>query len=160
MTSYTLALLPGDGIGQDVMAEAEKILSVVEQFTPISLVLNKISCGGQHYLETGEEWPKGSFEFCRDEADAILLGAVGWPGAFTEDGDLAGGSVILGLRSGLDLYANVRPIRLYEGVRHKIHGEFTQVWKPGMVDMLIIRENTEGLYHALLRRSADKAHRG
>jgi 3-isopropylmalate dehydrogenase len=139
------------------MAEAEKILSVVEQLTPISLVLNKISCGGQHYLETGEEWPKGSFEFCRDEADAILLGAVGWPGAFTEDGDLAGGSVILGLRSGLDLYANVRPIRLYEGVRHKIHGEFTQVWKPGMVDMLIIRENTEGLYHALLRRSADKA---
>ncbi len=157
MTSYTLALLPGDGIGRDVMAEAEKILSVVEQLTPISLVLNKISCGGQHYLETGEEWPKGSFEFCRDEADAILLGAVGWPGAFTEDGDLAGGSVILGLRSGLDLYANVRPIRLYEGVRHKIHGEFTQVWKPGMVDMLIIRENTEGLYHALLRRSADKA---
>ena len=157
MTSYTLALLPGDGIGRDVMAEAEKILSVVEQLTPISLVQNKISCGGQHYLETGEEWPKGSFEFCRDEADAILLGAVGWPGAFTEDGDLAGGSVILGLRSGLDLYANVRPIRLYEGVRHKIHGEFTQVWKPGMVDMLIIRENTEGLYHALLRRSADKA---
>jgi len=157
MTSYTLALLPGDGIGRDVMTEAEKILSVVEQLTPISLVLNKISCGGQHYLETGEEWPKGSFEFCRDEADAILLGAVGWPGAFTEDGDLAGGSVILGLRSGLDLYANVRPIRLYEGVRHKIHGEFTQVWKPGMVDMLIIRENTEGLYHALLRRSADKA---
>ena len=157
MTSYTLALLPGDGIGRDVMAEAEKILSVVEQLTPISLMLNKISCGGQHYLETGEEWPKGSFEFCRDKADAILLGAVGWPGAFTEDGDLAGGSVILGLRSGLDLYANVRPIRLYEGVRHKIHGEFTQVWKPGMVDMLIIRENTEGLYHALLRRSADKA---
>ena len=108
-------------------------------------------------LETGEEWPEGSFEFCRDEADAILLGAVGWPGAITEAGDLAGGSVILGIRSGLDLYANVRPIRLYEGVRHNIHGEFSQVWKPGMVDMLIIRENTEGLYHSLLRRSADKA---
>jgi len=157
MTSYTLALLPGDGIGRDVMAEAEKVLSVIEQLTPISLTINKIPCGGQHYLDTGEEWPEGSFEFCRDEADAILLGAVGWPGAITEDGDLAGGSVILGLRSGLDLYANVRPIRLYEGVRHKIHGEFRQIWKPGMVDMLIIRENTEGLYHSLLRRSADKA---
>ncbi|MDP6324687.1 MAG: isocitrate/isopropylmalate dehydrogenase family protein [Candidatus Thalassarchaeaceae archaeon] len=157
MTSYTLALLPGDGIGRDVMIEAEKILALVEQLTPLSLTVNKISCGGQHYLETGEEWPEGSFDFCRDEADAILLGAVGWPGAITDDGDLAGGSVILGLRSGLDLYANVRPIRLYEGVRHKIHGEFTQVWKPGMVDMLIVRENTEGLYHSLLRRSADKA---
>jgi isocitrate/isopropylmalate dehydrogenase len=157
MTSYTLALLPGDGIGRDVMAEAEKVLNAIEQYTPISLNINNIPCGGEHYLATGEEWPEGSFEFCRDDADAILLGAVGWPGAMTEDGDLAGGAVILGLRSGLDLYANVRPIRLYEGVRHKIHGEFKQVWKPGMVDMIIIRENTEGLYHSLLRRSADKA---
>ena len=157
MMSYTLALLPGDGIGRDVMQEAKKILHAVEDLTSVSLTLNEIPCGGKHYLETGEEWPEGSFEFCRDEADAILLGAIGWPGAITEDGDLAGGSVILGLRSGLDLYANVRPIKLYEGVQHKIHGEFTQVWKPGQVDMVIIRENTQGLYHALLRRSADKA---
>ncbi len=139
------------------MQEAKKILHAVEDLTSVSLTLNEIPCGGKHYLETGEEWPEGSFEFCRDEADAILLGAIGWPGAITEDGDLAGGSVILGLRSGLDLYANVRPIKLYEGVQHKIHGEFTQVWKPGQVDMVIIRENTQGLYHALLRRSADKA---
>ena len=157
MTSYTLALLPGDGIGRDVMEEAKKVLRTIENLSPVSLTLNEIPCGGKHYLETGEEWPEGSFEYCRDEADAILLGAIGWPGATTEDGDLAGGSVILGLRSGLDLYANVRPIKLYEGVRHKIHGEFSQVWKPGQVDMLIIRENTQGLYHALLRRSADKA---
>ena len=79
MTSYTLALLPGDGIGRDVMSEAEKVLNIVEELTPLSFVRNKIPCGGQHYLETGEEWPEGSFEFCRDEADAILLGAVGWP---------------------------------------------------------------------------------
>ena len=157
MTSYTLALLPGDGIGRDVMEEAKKVLRTIESLSPVSLTLNEIPCGGKHYLETGEEWPEGSFEYCRDKADAILLGAIGWPGATTEDGDLAGGSVILGLRSGLDLYANVRPIKLYEGVRHKIHGEFSQVWKPGQVDMLIIRENTQGLYHALLRRSADKA---
>jgi len=157
MTSYTLALLPGDGIGRDVMAEARKVLDAVEQLSPLSFETKEIPCGGKYYLETGEEWPEGSFEFCRDDADAILLGAIGWPGAITEDGDLAGGAVILGLRSGLDLFANVRPIKLYEGVRHKIHGEFTQVWKPGQVDMVIIRENTEGLYHSLLRRSADKA---
>ncbi len=100
---------------------------------------------------------EGSFEFCRDEADAIYLGAIGHPGATLPNGDLAGGSVILGMRSGLDLYANVRPIKLYEGVPHKIHGKFTQVWQPGMVDMTILRENTEGLYHSLLRRSADRA---
>lgn len=157
MTSYTLAILPGDGTGRDVMVEAEKVLDVIEELTPLSFARRKIPCGGQHFLETGEEWPEGSFEFCRDEADVILLGAIGWPGAFTEEGDLAGGAVILGLRSGLDLYANVRPIRLYEGVNHKIHGEFTQVWRADSIDMVVVRENTEGLYHSLLRRSADKA---
>lgn len=157
MTHYTLAILPGDGTGRDVMVEAEKILDVIEAEGPLSFTRNNIPCGGQHYLATGEEWPAGSFEFCRDEADAILLGAIGWPGGRTPEGDLAGGAVILGLRSGLQLFANVRPIKLYEGVQHKIHGEFAQVWKPGQVDMVVIRENTEGLYHALLRRSADKA---
>ena len=157
MASYTLALLPGDGIGADVMAEAEKILDIIEKETPIELERNIIPCGGQYYSETGKEWPDGSFAFCRDEADAILLGAIGWPGVVTKGGDLAGGEVILGLRSGLDLYANVRPIRLYEGITHKVHGQFTQMWKPGSVDMTIVRENTEGLYYALLKRSAEKA---
>ena len=77
MTSYTLALLPGDGIGRDVMIEAEKVLKITEDLTPLSFEINKIPCGGQHYLDTGEEWPEGSFEFCRDEADAILLGPSG-----------------------------------------------------------------------------------
>ena len=73
--------------------------------------MTEIACGGQNYQETGEEWAEGSFEFCRDEADAIFLGAIGHPGAYLPNGDLAGGSVILGLRSGLDLYANVRPVK-------------------------------------------------
>ncbi|PXY71677.1 MAG: hypothetical protein CXX80_12610, partial [Methanobacteriota archaeon] len=69
----------------------------------------------------------------------------------------AGGEVILGLRSGLDLYANVRPIKLYEGVKHKIHGNFSQQWAPDKVDLVVLRENTEGLYHSLLHRSAASA---
>lgn len=157
MKVYSLAILPGDGTGREVMAEAQKVLDLIEEVTPLSFARNEIPCGGQHYLETGEEWPVGSFEYCRDEADAILLGAIGWPGANTPDGDLAGGTVILGLRSGLDLYANVRPIKLYDGVLHKIHGDFTQVWRSGSVDMVIVRENTEGLYYSLLRRSSDRA---
>jgi 3-isopropylmalate dehydrogenase len=55
------------------------------------------------------------------------------------------------------LYANVRPIKLYDGVKHKIHDNFTQVWSPSHVDLLVLRENTEGLYHSLLRRSALRA---
>ena len=157
MPAFNIAILPGDGTGREVSVEAIRILETIQEHTDFSFNLKTIPCGGQHYLETGEEWPEGSFEYCRDEADAIFLGAIGHPGAFLPNGDLAGGSVILGLRSGLDLYANVRPIKLYDGIQHKVHGKFQQVWQPGMVDMIVLRENTEGLYHSLLRRSADRA---
>ena len=157
MSTYRLTILPGDGTGPEVVREAERLLDVVEAYTNLRFDKTTIPCGGKYYLETGLEWPEGSFEKCRDESDAILLGAIGWPGATLPNGDLAGGQVILGLRSGLNLYANVRPIKLYEGVKHKIHDEFTQVWHPSNVDMLVLRENTEGLYHSLLRRSALRA---
>ena len=157
MSDYRIAILPGDGTGREVAVEAMRILDTIEANTNYGFENVIIPCGGKHYLDTGEEWAEGSFEFCRDEADAIFLGAIGHPGARLPNGDLAGGSVILGMRAGLDLYANVRPIKLYEGVPHKVHGKFTQIWEPGMVDMTILRENTEGLYHSLLRRSADRA---
>ncbi len=157
MSDHRIAILPGDGTGREVAVEAMRILETIESNTNYGFEKVVIPCGGKHYQETGEEWAEGSFEFCRDEADAIFLGAIGQPGARLPNGDLAGGSVILGMRAGLDLYANVRPIKLYEGVPHKVHGKFTQIWEPGMVDMTILRENTEGLYHSLLRRSADRA---
>jgi|TARA_B100000767_G_scaffold187142_1_gene174548 3-isopropylmalate dehydrogenase len=157
MGNYRIGVLPGDGTGREVALEAQRILNAIEANTNHGFEQTVIQCGGQHYLETGEEWAEGSFEFCKEEADAIYLGAIGYPGARLPNGDLAGGSVILGMRSGLDLYANLRPIKLYEGVPHKVHGRFTQIWQPGMVDMTVLRENTEGLYHSLLRRSADRA---
>jgi len=157
MPAFNIVILPGDGTGREVSLEAIRILETIQEHTNYSFNMKTIPCGGQHYLETGEEWPEGSFEYCRDEADAIFLGAIGHPEAILPNGDLAGGSVILGLRSGLDLFANVRPIKLYDGIQHKVHGKFQQVWQPGMVDMVVLRENTEGLYHSLLRRSADRA---
>jgi len=135
------------------MEEVKRVLSVFQESGAISLEITEIPCGGQHYLDTGEEWPSGSFEFCRDESDAIVVGAVGWPGATLPNGDIAGGQALLGLRSALDLYANVRPVKLYKGVKHKVHGNFSDVWNHELVDIVMVRENTEGLYHALLRRS-------
>ena len=153
MAPYRLTLLPGDGTGREVMEEVKRTLSVFQESGAISLEITEIPCGGQHYLDTGEEWPSGSFEFCRDESDAIVVGAVGWPGATLPNGDIAGGQALLGLRSALDLYANVRPVKLYKGVKHKVHGTFSDVWNHELVDIVMVRENTEGLYHALLRRS-------
>ena len=157
MTAYRLTVLPGDGTGREVIAEALRVIAVFEENSPSSFDITEIPCGGQYYLETGEEWPAGSFEHCRDNSDAILLGAIGWPDARLPNGDMAGGQTILGLRSGLKLFANVRPVKLYRGVPHKVHGIHQQIWDPDLVDMVMIRENTEGLYHSLLRRMEQKA---
>jgi 3-isopropylmalate dehydrogenase len=63
-----------------------------------------------------------------------------------KDGKMAGFSPVIGNRIKLNLYANIRPVKLYEGVQHRIHGAHKQVWEPGRVDMVFLRENTEGLY--------------
>ncbi len=142
---YKIVLLAGDGTGPEVMREGVKVLKAVESAYGLSFELTPYPCGGQYYLDTGEEWPDSAFAACK-AADAILLGAVGIPEARLPNGDLAGAGVIFGLRFGLDLYANVRPTKLYPNVRHKVHDGFKQVWEPGKVDFVIVRENTEGLY--------------
>jgi 3-isopropylmalate dehydrogenase len=143
--AFKLILLAGDGTGPEVMREAVKVLHAVEDSFGLDFDFVPFPAGGQHYLDTGEEWPDGAFESCK-AADAILLGAIGLPNANLPNGDLAGIGVLFGLRFGLDLYANVRPTKLYPNVRHKVHEGFKQVWEPGKVDFVIVRENTEGLY--------------
>jgi 3-isopropylmalate dehydrogenase len=143
---YKIALLPGDGVGKEVLAEGRKVLDVAVDRFGLNLQYQEYACGGEHFLKTGKEWEPEAFPYCRNEADAILLGAVGWPGANLPDGNIAGAGIVFGLRFGLDLYANVRPTKLYPGVKHKIGDEFKDVWKPSNVDFVIIRENTEGLY--------------
>lgn len=146
-----IVTLGGDGTGPEVLREALKCLKVVEAWAGAKFEIVDIPCGGQYYLEHGRDWPEGSEEKCR-EADAILLGAVGWPspdgsGPVTmKDGRMAGWNPVIGNRLRLDLYANVRPVKLYPGVNHRIHGKPQLVWQPGQVDMVIIRENTEDLY--------------
>jgi 3-isopropylmalate dehydrogenase len=143
--SYHIIVLPGDGIGIEVTREGIKVLHAVSEVYGISFDITEYPCGGAYYLETNKEWDDNTFEECK-KADAILLGAIGWPGAVLPDGNLAGAGVVFGLRFGLDLYANVRPTKLYPGVNHKISNQFINVWKPEHVDFVIIRENTEGCY--------------
>ncbi len=149
-----IVVLPGDGIGPEVTKEAVKVLKVVEEKISVDFELIEFPCGGQYWLKTGkkEEWPAEAYSTCKNEADAILLGAIGWTYPDTgetvkyPDGRMVGLETLFGLRFGLDLYANIRPTKLYEGVPHKISGEFRQIWDPKNVDFVVIRENTEGLY--------------
>src|SRR5881409_979679 len=143
--AFKIVVLAGDGVGPEVVREGVKVLKAVGTAYGLSFDLVPFPCGGQHYLDTGAEWPDGAFESCK-AADAILLGAVGLPDVSLPNGDLAGVGVVFGLRFGLDLYANVRPTKLYPNVLHKVHEHFKQVWEPGKVDFVIVRENTEGLY--------------
>jgi 3-isopropylmalate dehydrogenase len=163
--SYDLVLLPGDGIGAEVMAEARALLDIVAA-TGVSFVLDEIPCGGKFFLEHGSrDWPEGAEEKCAS-ADAVLLGAVGWNGpdgapVNMPDGKggwkMAGWSPVIGNRVKLDLYANIRPVRCLPGTKHGLSGKFREVWSPETVDMVIIRENTEGLYSGLGERTADRA---
>lgn len=149
---YEIAILPGDGVGVEVATEAKKLIDVVAGKTKTNISTTTIPCGGKFYLEHGtRDWPEGSAEVCK-KSDAILLGAVGWPdpsgrGPVTmTNGKMAGYSAVIGNRVGLDLFANVRPVKLLPGIKHQISGTANQVWSPENVDMVFVRENTEGLY--------------
>ncbi len=143
--NFKITVLPGDGIGKEVMREGIKVLQKVEGLTNYNFELTEYDCGGEYFLKTGKEWEEDAYTNCQS-ADSILLGAVGWPGAILPNRNIAGAGVIFGLRFGLDLYANVRPTKLFEGIHHKVHNKSKQVWEPGLVDLITVRENTEGLY--------------
>ena len=163
MAEYSLVLLPGDGTGIEVAEEARRVLAAVSEKTKVQFNIEEVPCGGQYFLEHGRDWPEGSEQKCRD-ADLVLLGAVGWPspdgpGPVTmPDGNMAGWSPVIGNRMKLELYANIRPVRLYEGVQARISGSHKSVWDSKNVDMLFIRENTEDLYAGIggILRNGDR----
>jgi 3-isopropylmalate dehydrogenase len=153
--SYYIVALPGDGIGPEVLAEGLRVLRAAGELFQIDFQVEEIECGGHYYAAHEMEWPEGSFEKCK-AADAVILGAVGHevdgktvftkPGKPYPEPQLAGFAQVIANRQKLDLYANVRPVKLYPGVKHKIHGELKQVWEAGKVDYVVIRENTEDAY--------------
>ncbi|MEO6771993.1 MAG: isocitrate/isopropylmalate family dehydrogenase [Kofleriaceae bacterium] len=162
-TTYELVALPGDGIGIEVVAAARALLEAIAPALGVTFAVDEIPCGGKYYLDHGRErdWPEGAEAKCQ-AADAILLGAVGWSGpdgapVMMQDGKMAGWSPVIGNRLHLDLYANVRPVRCLPGTKHGISGTFKAVWSPDKVDMVIIRENTEGLYSGIGDKAADRA---
>ncbi len=142
---YAVAVFPGNGTGPEVVREGLKVLGALAEGGPAPWHTTEYPGGGQSYLARGREWEPDAAAAAR-AANAVVVGAVGWPGATLPNGDIAGRALVLGLREGLDLYANVRPCRLYPGVTHRISGVFRNVWEPKNVDLVIVRENTEDLY--------------
>jgi tartrate dehydrogenase/decarboxylase/D-malate dehydrogenase len=139
--THRVAVIAGDGAGPEVVAEARKCVDALG----LDLTWNELPWGTAYFHEHGRMMPPDALEQARGH-DAILLGAVGDP-SVPDHVTLWG--LLLPLRQGLDLYANLRPARLLDGVPSRLEG------RPE-VDMLFVRENTEGEYSGV----GGRAHQG
>lgn len=133
----TIAVIPGDGVGPEVIDEALRVLDRIGEVDDVRLETVSYPFGAEHYLKTGELMPPSVLdEFL--EMDAILLGAIGDPRVETGVLERA---IIGGCRWTLDMYINLRPIKLYAEYLCPLKEK-----KPADVDMIFVRENTEDLY--------------
>lgn len=135
--SYTIAAIPGDGTGPEVVDEGIKVLESAAENHGFNLDFVHYPLGGEHYMKTGEILPAHVLEELR-KTDAIFLGAIGHPEV--RPGILEKG-LLLKLRFEFDQYINLRPVKLYEGVSTPIKDK-----GPEDIDFVVIRENSEGLY--------------
>lgn len=134
---YKLAVIPGDGIGPEVIREGLKVLEAVSKKRGFKYEVAYYELGGGHYLKTGELLSDQVIEELR-QCSAIYMGAVGHPEV--PPGVLERG-ILLKIRFDMDQYINLRPVRLYPGVDCPLKNK-----GPEDIDFVVIRENTEGLY--------------
>jgi 3-isopropylmalate dehydrogenase len=139
MRQLRVAVVPGDGIGVEVTAEAVKALTAVADSAGDSIRMTPFDWGADRYLQTGESLPAGSLEWLPREFDAILLGALGDPRVADNKHAL---DILLGLRFGLDLYVNHRPVRLL----HERLSPLKVIGTRSEIAIDVFRENTEGPY--------------
>ncbi|MBP3034640.1 3-isopropylmalate dehydrogenase [Arthrobacter sp. zg-ZUI100] len=138
-STVSLAVIPGDGIGPEVTAEAVKVLQAVTAGGPVRFDLTEYRLGAEHWLATGETLPEETLEALKGH-DAILFGAVGAaPGDKSMPSGLIERELLLKLRFSFDHFVNLRPSRLYPGVASPLAN-------PGTVDFIVVREGTEGPY--------------
>jgi len=133
-----VAVIPGDGIGPEVIREAVSVLEHLRETHGVELDLTHFDWGADKFLREGVTLPPGALEMLTQEFDAILAGAFGDPrvpsNKHAED-------ILLGMRRGLDLYINLRPVRLLDARLTPLRGRTTDD-----LDFVVFRENTEGAY--------------
>ena len=140
--SFKIAIIPGDGIGKEVIPEGLRVLDAAAKRFDIRLEYKHIAWAScDYYAQTGKMMPddwKQQLQGC----DAIYFGAVGWPATVPDHVSLWGS--LLKFRREFDQYVNLRPVRLFEGVPCPLANR-----KPGDIDFYVVRENTEGEYTAI-----------
>lgn len=138
MKTYNIALIPGDGIGHEVIPEGLRIIQTAAEITgSFSCTFESFPWGCEYYLQHGEMMSKDALKIL-EPFDAIYFGAVGFP---TVPDHISLHGLLLPIRKGFEQYANVRPSVLMPGVPTPLRDK-----KPGDVDFIVVRENTEGEY--------------
>ncbi|MGB8945534.1 MAG: tartrate dehydrogenase [Streptomyces sp.] len=137
MTHHHIALVPGDGIGAEVLPPAQQVMDAVGARHGFGVSYTSYDWSCERYLNEGAMMPEDGLDQLRDK-DAILLGAVGYPGV-PDHVSLWG--LLIPIRRSFRQYVNVRPIRVFEGVESPLRGA-----APGEVDFVVVRENVEGEY--------------
>lgn len=133
-----IAIIPGDGIGKEVIAEAVKVMSAVCSGTANKLAFTEFDWGADRYLRDGTSLPPDAVEMFRRDFDAILLGAMGDPRVPSNQ---HAADILLGLRFKLDLYVNARPCVLFDRRLTPLKDRTEKD-----INFVVFRENTEGLY--------------
>lgn len=141
---FNIALIPGDGIGPDIVSETVRALNAVGGKFGHEFIFKTLLAGGAAIDAAGQPLPEETLRMCR-EADSVLLGAVGGPKWDNVPGDQRPEKALLGLRSGLGLYANLRPAVLYPELAAAcpLRPDLVR----GGLDVLVVRELTGGLYY-------------
>ncbi|AXK31672.1 tartrate dehydrogenase [Streptomyces armeniacus] len=137
MVHHHIALIPGDGIGAEVLPPAQQVLRHVGRRYGVDFTWTSYDWSCERYLREGAMMPEDGLDQLRDK-DAILLGAVGYPGV-PDHVSLWG--LLIPIRRGFRQYVNLRPIRVFDGVPSPLSGA-----RPGEVDLVVVRENVEGEY--------------
>jgi len=145
---YKIAVIPGDGIGPEVVDAALGPMETAARKHDFALDLERLPYSADHYLRTGETLPDPAFRHLRDDVDAILLGAIGDPRV---PGNEHARDILLGLRFRLDLYVNFRPVQLLHPDLTPLSavkggGGRARAGQGYPIDFVIFRENTEGVY--------------
>ncbi|MCF8043823.1 MAG: 3-isopropylmalate dehydrogenase [Desulfarculaceae bacterium] len=137
MKTYSIANIPGDGVGAEIALEAVKILAAAGDKFGFACKVESYDWGCDYYLKHGEMGPKDKLTTLKD-FDAIFLGCIGDAAKVPDHVSL---TILLDIRKGFDQYVNLRPIKLYPGVYSPI-----RTATPESVDFMVVRENTEGEY--------------
>src|SRR6267378_6010155 len=140
MKKHRIAVIPGDGIGNEVVPEGIRVLEAAGRKFGVELQWDRFPWSCEYYKNNGRMMPEDGLAQIRRH-DAIFLGAVGFPGV-PDHVSLWG--LLIPIRREFQQYANVRPVRLMEGVPSPLEGR-----RPGDIDFVVVRENTEGEYSSV-----------